>query len=389
MEHGSFRPHFSLYQVRRPEEDGESRIVLAEELMKEMKSLVKGIRTATVTGSRSASLTETGLLLEPESHSLSSGLRSVLCVSNGSELTILQRERNAYSSGSLSEIVTCTCAGGRPLRLLVKYAQYPDAASYPHPSDEPFVVGSWSNVPYEAEIYRHVLQPLRLSTPKFYGTYQEPGSRRLWLVLEYLDNAIPMHEQFDDSAMRLASIWLGRFHAIGEQRIASNAALPHLKIRDASHYSASATRALAHAGKLDPSFSWLPDLCSRFNDLARSAWTARPTITHGDYFQHNILIRDGRIHPVDWEEAAIDLGEIDLACLTYRWPASVTECCELEYQKSRWPQGSPDDFETVVNAARLALYLDDIRNIANWTDCAERRTFSNEMRSLGERLGLI
>lgn len=352
-----------------------------------------------MTVTRSESLTETGLLLEPETHSLSSGLRSVLCVSNGGELTILERERNAYSSGSLSEIVTCRYADGRPLRLLVKYAQYPGAAHYRHPShghpsqlhpsQQPFTVGSWSNVPYEAEVYRHVLEPLRLSTPKFYGTYQEPGSGRLWLVLEYFDNAIPLDEQFDDSVMKLASSWLGRFHTISEQHIASNAALPNLKIRDASYYSGFATRALAHAGKLDLSFSWLPDLCSSFKDLARSVWMVRPTITHGDYFQHNILIRDGNIHPVDWEEAAIDLGEIDLACFTYRWPASVTVCCELEYQKSRWPQGSPNDFETVVNAARLALYFDDIRNVANWTDHGERLTFSKEMQSLGERLGLI
>jgi hypothetical protein len=310
-------------------------------------------------------------------------------VSNGSELTILERERNAYSSGSLSDIVTCRCADGRPLRLLVKYAQYPDAAHYRHPSQEPFTVGSWSNVPYEAQVYREVLEPLRLSTPKFYGTYQEPGSGRLWLVLEYFDNAIPLDEQFDDSAMKLAASWLGRFHAISEQRIANKADVSCLKIHDGSYYSAFATRALAHAGRLDQSFSWLPNLCSRFKDFARSIWTVRPTITHGDYFQHNILIRDRNIHPVDWEEAAIDLGEIDLACLTYRWPASVTECCELEYKKSRWPQGSPDDFETVANAARLALYFDDIRNVANWTDRDERLTFSKGMRSLGERLGLI
>jgi Phosphotransferase enzyme family len=342
-----------------------------------------------VTVSRLGSLTETGLVLEPDAHSLSSGLKSVLGASNGGELTILERERNAYSSGSLSDIVTCRCADGRPLRLLVKYAQYPDAAHYRHPSQEPFTVGSWSNVPYEAQVYREVLEPMGLSTPRFYGTYQEPGSGRLWLVLEYFDNAIPLGEQFDDSAMGLASSWLGRFHAISEHRIANNVALPCLKIRDGSHYSGFADRALAHAGRLESSFYWLPELCSRFKDFAASIWTVRPTITHGDYFQHNILIRDRNIHPVDWEEAAIDLGEIDLACLTYRWPASVTECCELEYQRSRWPQGSPDDFETAVNAARLALYFDDIRNVANWTDCDERLRFSNEMRSLGERLGLI
>jgi hypothetical protein len=332
---------------------------------------------------------ENELLLQPDTRTLSLGLRSVLGASSADDLTILQRERNAYSSGSLSEIVTCRCADSRVVRLLVKYAQYPDKARYSHPGDEPFVVGSWSNVPYEAEIYRHVLEPLQVSTPKFYGTYLELVSGRLWLVLEYLENAIPVDELFDDSAMALASSWLGRFHAVCEHCVANKALLPSLKNRDASCYSAFATRALTYAGRLDRSFSWLPELCARFVDFASSIWTVRPTITHGDYYRHNILVRDGNIYPVDWEQAAIDLGEIDLACLTYRWPTDVTECCELEYQRSRWPQGSPDDFEDIVNTARLALYFDDIRNVANWTDSGERLTFSKEMRCLGERMELI
>lgn len=342
-----------------------------------------------MTVSQSGSLTETGLFLEPDAHSLSSGLKSVLRASKGNKLTILERERNVYSSGSLSEIVTFTGADGRPLRLFVKYAQYPDAARYHNPSHEPFVVASWSNVPYEAEVYLHVLEPLRLSTPKFYGTYQEPGSGRLWLVLEYFENAIPLDEVFDESVMALASNWLGRFHAVSEGCTADKASVPSLKNRDASYYSTLAMRALAHAGKLDHSFDWLPHLCSTFKEFAASIWTLRPTVTHGDYYRHNILVRDGNIHPVDWEQAAIDLGEVDLACLTYRWPSSITERCELEYQRSRWPQGSPDDFEIVLNAARLVLYFDDIRNVANWTDCGERLLFSKEMQSLGERLGLI
>jgi Phosphotransferase enzyme family len=332
---------------------------------------------------------ESELLLQPDTQSLCLGLRSVLGVSDAGELTILERERNPYSSGSLGEIVTCRCGDGNPARLLVKYAQYPDAARFRHPSDEQFVVGSWSDVPYEAEVYRHVLEPLRLSTPKFYGTYQEPGSGRLWLVLEYFENAIPLDELFNDSDIGLASNWLGRFHAVSEHCLTNKASLPSLKNRDASYYSAFATRALAHVGRLGQSFSWLPDLCSSFEDFAASIWILRPTIIHGDYYRHNILVRGGNIHPVDWEQAAIDLGEIDLACLTYRWPANITQCCELEYQKNRWPQGSPDDFETVLNAARLTLYLDETRNVPNWTDRGERLTFSQEMRSLGERLGLI
>lgn len=331
---------------------------------------------------------ETGLCLQPDMQSLSSGLRSVLSVPSAGELTILDRERNAYSSGSLSEIVTCRFAARRALRLLVKYSQYPDAAHYRHPSHEPFITRSWSNVPYEAEVYRQVLEPLRVSAPKFYGTYEEPSSGRLWLVLEYLENAVPLDELFDDSPMGLASNWLGRFHAASEHHIAT-ASLPFLKKLGAGHYSAFASRALSHAKRLDRSFSWLPDLCQSFQDFIASIWTMRPTINHGDYYRNNILLCDGNIRPVDWEQAAIDLGEMDLACLTYRWPANIAQWCELVYQRSRWPQGSPHDFETVLGAARLALYLDEIRNLPNWTDRSERLAFGQEMCALGERLGLI
>lgn len=331
---------------------------------------------------------ETGLLLQPDTQSLSLGLRSVLGVSDSGKLTILDRERNPYSSGSLSEIVTCRCEAGRADRLLVKYAQYPEAADYRHSCHEPFIIRSWSNVPYEAEVYRHVLEPLRLSTPKFYGTYREPGSGRLWLVLEYLENATSLDELFDDSDMGLASSWLGRFHAAGAHCVAT-ASSTFLTKRDAGHYSAFASRALSHAGRLDRWFYWLPDLCSKFEDLVSSIWTLRPTITHGDFYRHNILLRDGNVHPVDWEQAAIDLGEMDLACLTYRWPANIAQWCELEYQRSRWPQGSPCHFETTLSAARLVLYLDEIKNLPSWTDRRERLIFGREMRSLGERLGLI
>jgi len=333
-------------------------------------------------------LTENRLLLQPDLETLGRGLRSVFAVSRAGMLTILDRERNAYSSGSLSEIVTCSFVGGRTMRLLVKYAQYPEAANYHHISHEPFIVMPWSNVPYEAEVYRHVLGRFRFSTPKFYGTYQEPGSGRLWLVLEYLENSISLDEVFDDSPMGLAAAWLGRFHAVGEQRVPADS-LSFLKRLDATYYSDFASRALSHARRLDRSFSWLPKLCSNFDSFVSSICHLRPTIIHGDYYRNNILLREGNIHPIDWEQAAIGLGELDLACLGYRWPANINRWCELEYQRSRWPQGSPEDFDRILNAARLVLYLDEIRNVPGWTDNNERLIFNWEMLSLGERLGLI
>src|SRR5262249_793826 len=163
----------------------------------------------------------------------------------------------------------------------------PDAACYRPPCDEQFVVASWSNVPYEADVYRHVLEPLRLSTPRFYGTYAEPGSGRLWLILEYFERAFPLNELSDGSNMGLASRWGGQFHAAREPYV--NSSRPFLKTLDAAYYSAFASRVLSRAGKLESEFSWLPDLCFRFEDLAASMWPLRPTITHGDYYLNNIL----------------------------------------------------------------------------------------------------
>jgi hypothetical protein len=329
---------------------------------------------------------ETRPPLQPDIQSLASGLGSVLISPNAGDLTILDRERNAYSSGSLSEIVTCRLADGRMLRLLFKYAQFPAGANYHDASCEPFEVMPWSNVPYEAEVYRQVLEPLRLSTPKFYGTYNEPGTGRLWLVLEHLENATPLDE-LAETNMCLASSWLGRFHATAEP-LANTACLSFLKKVEADYYLAFARRVRA-AEWLDSSFSWLPDLCSRFRGIAASTLIRRPTIIHGDYYRNNILLSDGNIHPVDWEQAAIGIGELDLACLTFRWPREIAQQCELEYQKSRWAQGTPSDFETVLNAARLALYLDEMRKLPNWPDRNDRSTFGEEMRSLGEYLKLI
>ncbi len=324
--------------------------------------------------------------LQPDIQSLALGLGSVLASQNASELTNLDRERNAYSSGSFSEIVTCQFADGRALRLFFKYAQFPFGADYHDASHEPFEVMPWSNVPYEAEVYRQVLEPLRLSTPKFYGTYNEPDTGRLWLVLEHLENAIPLDE-LADTHMCLASSWLGRFHAAAEP-LATTTSPPFLKKIDTEYYLAFARRALS-AKWLDPSFWWLPDLCWRFRYIVASTLTPRPTIVHGDYYRNNILLSDGNIHPVDWEQAAIGLGELDLACLTFRWPAEIAQQCEIEYQKSRWPQGAPADFEVVLNAARLVLYLDEMRNLPNWPDRNDRLVFGEEMRSLGEHLKLI
>jgi len=60
---------------------------------------------------------------------------------------------------------------------------------------------------------------------------------------------------------------------------------------------------------------------------------------------------------VDWETAAIAPGEIDLATLTEGWPPEVSRQFEAEYQRARWPGGSPAGFQRNLDVARVYMQL--------------------------------
>jgi len=112
------------------------------------------------------------------------------------------------------------------------------------------------------------------------------------------------------------------------------------------------------------------------------------TIIHGEYYPKNVLYRDGIIYPVDWESAAIAAGEIDLACLTDRWPADTVRECERAYQQSRWPDGAPAAFAQRLAAARLYIHLRWLGDRPEWTTRQQYWRFDH-LRSVGEQLGLI
>jgi len=207
------------------------------------------------------------------------------------------------------------------------------------------VYGHRGNVAYEAEVYRHVLQPLRTSTPTFYGAHTDMTKGETLLILEYLDNSLHVHRTPEPAvAMSQAARWIGRFHAENEARLSS--ALPmFLNTYDAEYYLGWVRRALLFAEPWHTCFPWLASLCERSEEFVAALLAPPPTVIHSEYYPLNILFRNGIVHPVDWESAAIAAGEIDLASLTERWPAEIARECELEYQLTRWPAGAPANFE--------------------------------------------
>jgi hypothetical protein len=298
------------------------------------------------------------------------------------QLSILNRRPNVYASTFPSEIVTCQFGNGTELQVLCKYG-----AS--HGISLPGIAGHKGGVPYEAVVYRHVLRTSRATTPTFYGACADVKTGHTWLILEYLDNSLRLHRAREPSvAMSLAARWIGRFHNAAEERL-SRTSTRFLTRYDTEYYLAWARRTSLVAGQLHQRFPWLTTLCGRFEEAVALLIASPPTIIHGEYYPMNILFRGGVIYPVDWESAAVAAGEIDLAAVTENWPADIARQCEVEYQRVRWPEGSPADFERRLSAARLYLSFRWLGDQANWTTHSRQLHRFAQLRSAGERLGLI
>ncbi len=317
----------------------------------------------------------TSASLLPDLKTLTDGLTSIFN-DNGAmsgRVAVLNREPNVYSSNSRSEIVTCRLADRRELQLFCKYEDRDGQ--------------SWSDVAYEAEVYRHVLQPLQVSTLAFYGAYKETTTGRTWLILEHLGDSMSLDELGTSAAMGLAARWIGQFHAAFEERL-SSIAMPFLKTYDTEFYLERARRSLEFAGELRHSFLWLPILCESLQEFLTPLLAMRRTVSHSDYYLNNILFRSGVIYPIEWEMAGMDVGEIDLVSLTDGWPAKTQRYCELEYQRARWPQGAPADSELMLRTAELCLCIYRVAR-PNWTSDEECLWYCRRLHSLAERLGLV
>lgn len=294
------------------------------------------------------------------------------------QVTILARERNPRTSTYPSEVVTCQLADGSELRLLCKYAAGHNHNAYGHRG----------GVTYEAEVYCHMLQPLPVSTPTFYGAHKDATTDEAWLILEYFDKCFRVRDSRDLSVMQAAARWLGRFHRANASHL-STASLPFLNRHDAEYYLGWAERTSLFAGDLHQRFPWLATLCKRFEKIVVTLLEPPAIIIHGEYYPNNILFCQGTIYPVDWEAAAVAIGEIDLASLTEGWSPKFERECKVEYQLARWPEGPPADFERKLEAAQLYWLFRWLGDQPGRTTREKELRRFERLRIMGERLGLI
>lgn len=314
----------------------------------------------------------------PDRETLRHGLASVFRENELSRgrLTILRRKPARWSDYSSSETVSCQFEDGTKLDLFCKYV--PGNGNHSH--------GQRDRVQYEVEVYRRVLQPSQASTPKFYGAYTDRRAGTKWLILEYLKRSVWLEDKSNRARTKLAARWIAQFHAFHEARIAS-APMRFLTTYDAQFYIGWARRVSLFANRWHQPPPWLAGLCERLEaPLARLA--ARPqTVIHGDYYSPNILFQRSAIRPVDWDEAAIAIGEIDLATLTQGCSPKIVNRLEAEYKRARWPDGPPSDFEGTLDLARVYVLL---RWLGDEQTRPKRRLWRfGELRSVSQRLGLV
>ena len=102
-----------------------------------------------------------------------------------------------------------------------------------------------------------------------------------------------------------------------------------------------------------------------------------------------LLVRDGRIFPVDWESAAIAPGEIDLAALTEAWGDAATGACVAAYRDARAGGPASGEFERTFDAARAYLCFRWLGDRPEWTVAAESRALFERLHGVAARLGVL
>lgn len=302
------------------------------------------------------------------------GLASVLGVAPP-DVVVVDHRPSLYSTSAACQIVTCSLADGSEHPLLVK--RETPSRGHGH--------GYWGGVAYEAMVYREVLGPLGIRTPRLYGTFVD-RTGAVSAVFSYLADTLRAGSDPEQRALVRAAGWIGRFHV--RAATLGDRGRRRLTRYGAEYYASWPARALRLAGnRLDE--GWIAPLCRNARSALAELLDEPPTVVHGEYYPSNILFRGEDTYPVDWETAAVASGEIDLAALTDGWPEEMTRACEEAYVRARWPSGPPTGFGRTLDLARLYLHLRWLGDRPEWTTDERSAGRYERLRAAGERLGLV
>lgn len=216
----------------------------------------------------------------------------------------LHRRRSSFRLDS----VTAHLADGTDLALVCKTTGVAGLATATR-ARKPV----WRHHPgREAWCYEHVLRPLDLGTPRWFGT--EPRHR--WLLLEDVTGAHPLDETDDRPSWDAAMDWLADLHGSARRPDGDH---PLLELD-----AAGAERSWVAAVEGAPWERVCGVVAARaaFERAVEILAEAPRVVVHGEWFPSNVLVtpRSRRLAVVDWELAGVGPAAVDLASMTAGWP---------------------------------------------------------------------
>jgi hypothetical protein len=239
------------------------------------------------------------------------------------------------------DLVRAHWADGTSCLLVCKHGgRHPD-----NPHDD------YGGVPYEAEVYERFLVPHGLCPLRLWGVRRDAAANQAWLLIEYVEDSVHARRADDGAVLRLAARWIGDFH---RRAIQPDEPAPAFIVRhDTSGLSEWPRRLASYVERSGRSEPWLDAVNTRFGDFADGLTCRPPCVVHGDLYSDNVLVRDDRVHIIDWGWTAVAPGELDLASLLEGCSPDVHQVCIEEYARARWPNGRDPEFEAGLLAAQF------------------------------------
>jgi thiamine kinase-like enzyme len=249
----------------------------------------------------------------------------------------------------------------------------------------------------EIGVYRLLLAPAGLGTPRYYGSVVDAERNRYWLVVERVAG-VELYQVGELERWERAARWLARMHSQFAAQVERHAGDAHLVRHDRAYYRRWVERARQYAGQEErhrgdrPGIEWL---VTRYDGVVERLVALPVTVIHGEFYASNVLVGDGgRVAPVDWEVAAAGPGLVDLAALTTGWDVpergALERAYEDELRASGAPQVLPADPGEALNLCRLHLAVQWAGWAPpGWSPPAEhRRDWLGEALRLAEELRL-
>lgn len=269
--------------------------------------------------------------------------------SGATNVSLLMREKNIYTSTHPSEVIKCLFPGNVERKLFLKF----EIESFSEINDHR------NDLKYETKVYTEVLSHIGMSTPKYYGSYTFEKHKLNMLVIEYLSDLVKFSKSKDEPNIILkAARWLAEFHNKSKEVLLNNG-LAFMHRYDEEYYMKwpGITIDRIFDFNLEKQYTWLLELVEQYHSSLKEMTAVEQVVIHGEFYPTNVRYARRTLYPLDWQTAALSPGEIDIASLTHYWPdKNIQELARQEYFAARDLDEPVEKFNKRITLA--TIYLD-------------------------------